>query len=208
MQCTVYCSSKRINGLPKVTQLVGKCWWRGGARRAEILVQHSVLSPYASCHGFSEYRLILSDNTWAPITVAFFNFICAELSVNMHVLKVKGPRDCLYWTSTLKFPDFCAIKIYALSISAMWFIYRVGFRFTCTGSAFGCCVFWQRLFISNPFWFPVAFWIGIMTCNRNTRKPVLNGVARLRPCRLKKAKKHTLLYSHIWMAVWVRNWLY
>lgn len=98
MQCTIYCSSKRINGLPKVTQLVGK-WLGGGgeeAGRAEILVLDSVQSPEASCHGFSEYRLILLDNTWAPITVAFLDFICAELSVNMHVLKVKGPRDCLY----------------------------------------------------------------------------------------------------------------
>lgn len=146
---------------------------------------------------FSEYRLILSDNTWAPIMVPFLDF-CAELSVNMQVFKVKGPRDCVYWTSTLKFPDFCAIKIYALSISVMWFIYRVGFRFTCTGSAFGCCVFCQRLFISNPIWFPVALWIGCMTCNRNTRKPVLNGAAGLKPCKLKN-KNHTFLYRHIWI---------
>lgn len=138
-------------------------------------------------HIASMYSLILLANTW-DLNKFFFNFnsfICAEQNVNLYTLKVKDLKDCLYWTSTLKFSDFCAIKIYALRVSAMWFIYRVVFRFTCTGSAFGCCVFCQRLFISNPFWFPVALWVGIMTCNRNTRKPILNGAARLRSCRLK-----------------------
>ena len=38
---------------------------------------------------FSVNRLILLGDTWAPVPVPFLDFIYAELSVNMHVLKVK-----------------------------------------------------------------------------------------------------------------------